>query len=199
MKTPDLPIIYHHKGILVVNKPSGLASQPTRDDSPNVFEILQQQHRYVGLHHRLDTPASGLLLLCTDKRLNKAIGNAFQQHRIERSYWIACFGSPPDEGTWTFPIHGKKAKSHFQTQIRKSGYCCLKVRLETGRKHQIRVHAQKSGYPILGDRRYGGSVARLCKRLALHAQSLSFIHPVTKEKCTLEAPLPKELSYLLSR
>ena len=199
MSIPEIPVVYHHKGILVINKPAGLASQPTRDDSPNVFDILQARYPYVGLHHRLDRPASGLLLLCTDKRWNRAISAGFQQHTIQRQYWIACLGNVPDKGTWTFPIHGKKSKTHFHTQMRQHGYSSLQVNLETGRKHQIRVHAQKAGFPILGDRRYGGSVARLCKRLALHALRLSFVHPATKEECIIEAPVPSALSYLLSK
>ena len=199
MSIPEIPVIYHHNGILVINKPAGLASQPTRDGSPNVFELLKEKYSYIGLHHRLDRPASGLLLLCTDKKWNRNISEAFQKHAIQRQYWIACFGNVPDQGSWTFPIHGKKAKTHFQTQQRKHGFSSLHVQLETGRKHQIRVHAQKSGFPILGDRRYGGSVARLCPRLALHAKRLIFVHPATQETCTLEAPIPSSLTYLLSR
>ena len=195
----EIPVMYHQKGILVVHKPSGLASQPTRDDSPNLFSILQKKYPYVALHHRLDTPASGLLLLCTDKRWNKAIAYAFREHHIKREYWMACLGTPDEEGVWEQKIDGKEAKTYFSTIHRSFGYSCLHVRLETGRKHQIRVHAQAHGFPILGDRRYGGSASRLCTRLALHAQKLTFTHPATNETVQVEADLPDELYSLLSR
>ena len=199
MSSFEVPVVYHQKGILVVHKPSGLASQPTVDDSPNLFSILQKKYSYVALHHRLDTPASGLLLLCTDKRWNKTIAKAFQQRTIKREYWVACLGEPPQEGVWEDKVDGKYAKTVFQTIHRSFGYSCLQVQLKTGRKHQIRVHAQRQGFPVLGDRRYGGAAGRLCSRLALHAQRLSFIHPATSERVEVEAPLPEELYSLLSR
>jgi 23S rRNA pseudouridine1911/1915/1917 synthase len=154
---------------------------------------------YVGLHHRLDTPASGLLLLCTDRRWNKQISTAFQNQSIKREYWIACLGSPPASGIWNTPLQGKKAVTHFHTVQQYHGFSCLSISLQTGRKHQIRIHAQQAGHPILGDRRYGGSTARLSPRLALHAQKLTFIHPATQESCTIESPLPETLHSLLSR
>ena len=199
MSSPEVPVVYHQKGILVVHKPSGLASQPTVDGSPNLFSLLQKKHPYVALHHRLDTPASGLLLLCTDKRWNKSIAQAFQQRSIKREYWVACLGDPPNEGTWERQVDGKYAKTMFHTVHRSFGYACLQIQLETGRKHQIRIHANQHGFPILGDRRYGGAAARLCSRLALHAQKISFVHPATRERVELEAALPEELHSLLSR
>ena len=145
MSSCEVPVVYHQKGILVVHKPSGLASQPTRDGSPNLFSILQKKYAYVALHHRLDTPASGLLLLCTDRRWNKEIGKAFQQRSIKREYWIACLGETPQQGFWNKKVDGKDAKTQFQTMHRSFGYSCLHVQLETGRKHQIRTHAQQYG------------------------------------------------------
>jgi RluA family pseudouridine synthase len=199
MSSTKIPIVYHQNGILVVDKPFGLASQPTRDGSPNLFSLLQKKFPYVGLHHRLDTPASGLLLLCTDRRWNKQISTAFQNQSIKREYWIACLGSPPASGIWNTPLQGKKAVTHFHTVQQYHGFSCLSISLQTGRKHQIRIHAQQAGHPILGDRRYGGSTARLSPRLALHAQKLTFIHPATQESCTIESPLPETLHSLLSR
>jgi 23S rRNA-/tRNA-specific pseudouridylate synthase len=199
MSTVKIPIVYHKHGILVVDKPFGLASQPTRDGSPNLFSALQNQFPYVALHHRLDTPASGLLLLCTDRKWNQYISAAFQHRKIKRDYWIACLGTPPSPGTWNYPLYGKQAVTHYRDVKQCFGYSCLRVSLETGRKHQIRLHAQKSGHPILGDRRYGGSAARLSPRLALHAQKISFIHPATQKECTIESPLPEQLHSLLSK
>lgn len=189
----DYVVLYHEKGILIVNKPSGLPSQPTRDKKPNLFEQLQQDYPHIYLHHRLDTPVSGLLLFCTQKRWNKAIASDFQHKRIHRRYWAACLGHPPSKGIWSRPIQGKKAITHFHTEYYGEGWAVLSLTLETGRTHQIRKHAMRAGYPILGDRRYGGAASRLCSRIALHAYNLSFTHPGTLKKISVSAPLPQDL------
>lgn len=199
MSAIKIPILYHQHGILVVDKPYGLASQPTQDGAPNLFSLLQQQFPYVAIHHRLDTPASGVLLFCTDKRWNKAIGQDFQERRITREYWTACLGTLPQEGYWKTPIEGRKARTNFRLIKQCYGYACLQVSLETGRKHQIRIHSSQAGHPILGDRRYAESTKRLCHRLALHAHKISFLHPALNEWCTVESPLPPELHSLLSK
>ena len=195
----EIPILYHEEGILVVNKPYGLPTQPTRDNQKNLYNTLQDQYPYVGLHHRLDTPVSGLLLLCTEKKWNKAISQSFQKQRIKRQYWAACFGTPPPKGSWIEDIQGKEAKTNFEILQHCRGYSILNITLETGRTHQIRKHAANAHHPILGDRRYGGSASKLCTRLALHAHRISFLHPATKKNCTIQAPLPKELLRLIPK
>ena len=87
-----IPILYHQNGIAVINKRFGLASQPTRKGEENLYSLLQNHFSYVGLHHRLDTPASGLVLITTDKKFNKAISEAFQQRTIQRYYRLAVIG-----------------------------------------------------------------------------------------------------------
>ena len=191
-------VCYHQDGILVVNKPVGLPSQPSQNHSTDLYTALCQNHPYVGLHHRLDTPTSGLLLFTTDKRHNSAIAEQLRTHRLSRSYWAALLGHPPDSGSWTTPISGKKATSHYKIIHRGSAVSIAQVQLETGRTHQIRRHAAEAGHPILGDRRYGGTCGRLWPRLALHAQSLSFTHPAHGETITVTAALPEELDGLYS-
>ena len=192
-----LKVHYHKKGILVVEKPSGLATQPTRDNQENLFALLQKEFSYVSLHHRLDTPVSGLLLLCTQRRWNKAIAQAFQKRQIQRQYWAICLGAPPTQGIWSWDLQGKRARTHFRTEHLGEGWSILKLSLETGRTHQIRRHAQLAGHPLIGDRRYGGSAYKLCSRIALHAHTLSFIHPATQHQCTITSPIPKALHQYL--
>ena len=195
---PILPIVYHHKGILVVDKPHGMPSQPSKTSEVNdVYGLLQQQFPYVGLHHRLDQPASGLLLLSTNQRWNSALSQAFQQHQISRGYIIWVVGTPPDNGTWRFKLDGKKAVSAFKTIHRHDDQAILAVQLYTGRTHQIRRHAAKAGYPIIGDKRYGGIAGALWPRLALHAMNLRFTHPATQEAVDLSAQIPEDLFGIL--
>ena len=185
---------YHKNGILVVDKPSGLPSQPTKDQDNNLYDQLRTEFPYLALHHRLDTPVSGLLLLCTQKKWNKAIAQAFQNHEIKRGYWAVCLGQTPPQGIWDWNIQGKHARTIFKTQYFADGWSVLHLSLETGRMHQIRKHAMMSGHPILGDRRYGGAASKLCPRIALHAHTLSFIHPATQDECKIISPLPPPLA-----
>ena len=188
-----IPILYHQNGIAIISKRFGLASQPTRKGEENLYSLLQKQFPYVGLHHRLDTPASGLILITTDKKHNKNIAEAFQQRNIQRHYLLAVIGKTRDHGCWNGNIEGKKAKTNWKKKAYREGFSILEASLETGRKHQIRRHAVQAGHPIIGDRRYGGSAGRLSKRLVLHAHRLVFTHPHNNELVTVESPLPQAL------
>ena len=191
-------ILYQHDGILVVNKPVGLPSQPAPNHDSDLYTELCQQFSYVGLHHRLDTPTSGLLLLTTHKKHNAAIASQLQNRILRRSYWAALLAHPPESGSWNTPVGGKKALSHYEIVHRGDAISIAHIRLDTGRTHQIRRHAEAAGHPILGDRRYGGSCGRLWPRLALHAQQLQFVHPSLNETITVTAELPKALEGLYS-
>jgi 23S rRNA-/tRNA-specific pseudouridylate synthase len=197
MTGEQIPVLYHHQGIAVVEKRSGLASQPTRKGEPNLYSILCRQFDYVGLHHRLDTPASGLVLVTTERRWNPQIAAAFREKTIERTYLVAVIGQATEKGRWNRPVDGKTAVTNWRRLAEKNSYSILEASLETGRKHQIRRHAAGNDHPIIGDRRYGGSAGRLCPRLVLHASKLSFIHPATMETVTVESPVPEELLFFL--
>ena len=190
--------VYHRDGILIVDKPSGLASQPTRKNEDNLFDRLMADYGYVALHHRLDRPASGLLLLCTDRRCNAAIAKGFQRKTIRRRYLAVVLGKPPVSGEWCAPIDGKVAKSVFQTQSQHAGFCVLSVGLHTGRTHQIRRHAQGAGHPILGDRRYGGAAGRLWSRLCLHANEIKFRHPLLHRDITITSDMPDDMATVIT-
>lgn len=190
--------ILHQDGMLVVaDKPFGLPSQATKDGKrTHLYGLLCAQFPYVGLHHRLDTPASGLVLFTVNRRANKAIAEGFKNHTIGRHYRAVVVGDPGESGTWTQPIDGRPATTHFQRIAHNGGLSAISVTLETGRTHQIRVHCAAAGHPIVGDRRHGGSAGSLWARLALHAHTLRFVHPQTNETITVESPIPDDLQDL---
>lgn len=191
-------IVAHHHGILVVEKPFGLASQATqKKKEENLFALLQKRFSYVALHHRLDQTASGLMLFSTDARLNKALTHSFQNHLIARKYWAWVLGETPMAGEWKEKIDGKKALTIFSRKDHQDDISLLDIELRTGRTHQIRKHAKQAGFPLLGDHRYGGFAAKLWPRLALHAHSLAFTHPTTKEWLEFSSPIPADLNDIL--
>ena len=189
-------VLYDHCGIVVINKAFSVPSQPNKRGDVDVYTQLTKQYDYVGQHHRLDQPASGLLLFTTTKSHNLHISQAFKEHHIKRSYWIWVVGEPNASGSWKQQLDGKQAHTDFERLNHKDGMSHLNVTLQTGRTHQIRRHAQMSGHPILGDRKYGGAAKRLWSRLALHAHRLEFVHPSTDDTIVVEAPLPQDLHHI---
>ncbi len=185
-------IVHRDDWLLVIDKPAGLPSQRTRDGTPGVYELLQRTEPYVGLHHRLDQRASGLLLLTVDRQANKAISEAFRQHTIQRTYAV-LFEGPVSESTWSWPVDGKPARTDVTPSAeapRPDGLTEGVCRLHTGRTHQIRIHAAMNGTPVLGDTKYGGDLARPSPHLGLHAWRLELTHPKTGDVLVVTAPPP---------
>lgn len=162
--------------------------------------------------HRLDRETSGLVLFAKSESIRGLLQAAWPT--VEKTYLAVTLGRPPqDEGTIhnylsedakTLKVyasrqpHAGAQEATTRYRVHKSGekLSLLEVRLETGRKHQIRVHLAGLGCPVVGDRRYGGKAAA-GKRLALHAGELSFTHPVSGVRLTLTSPLPKALERLV--
>jgi 23S rRNA pseudouridine1911/1915/1917 synthase len=185
--------VFEDRWLLVVDKPAGLPSQPARDRrGPDLHGLLAEAHPYVGLHHRLDTGASGLVLFTLDPSVNAAIARAFRDHLVERGY-VAVLDGDPVPGPWTRALDGKSAHTDVDVVGIGDRGCAVRCRLATGRTHQIRRHAALAGAPIVGDRRYGG---RPWERLALHAETLALVHPVTGERLALCSPPPPPLDAL---
>ncbi len=199
---PERPVSirYEDASIIVADKPHGLPSQAGRDGKrTHLYGILCGQHPYVGLHHRLDTPASGLILFTLDRRANKPVAEGFRNRTIGRTYQLVVVGDPGESGSWTDPIAGKRAVTHYRRVATGAGMCLLEASLETGRTHQIRVHAAASGHPIVGDKRHGGSAGNLWPRLALHASRLELSHPISRENLTVSSPVPMDLRGLWTK
>jgi len=197
---PDLPERYRDPWLLAVDKPAGLPSQATRQGGrSHVYGMLAASERYVGLHHRLDTPASGLLLLTLSKQANANIAQGFREGWIHRSYLAVVLGDPGATGAWSTPVDGKTARTRFTRLSSRDGMSVIRCTLETGRTHQVRRHAAEAGHPLLGDRRHGGAAGRAWPRLALHAALLELDHPVTEEPLRITAPVPADLSELVEQ
>ncbi|MBN2798614.1 MAG: RluA family pseudouridine synthase [Deltaproteobacteria bacterium] len=188
-------IVYQDRWLIAVDKPAGLPSQATRADEAGVFELLSATFPYVGLHHRLDRAASGLLLLTLDRAANAPVSRAFKRRQLHRIYLAAVDGEVVAD-RWERPVGGQSARTAVAVIGREEGRSLLELRLDTGRTHQIRQHGALEGHPLLGDRRYGGDSARAWPRLALHAFRLEGPHPVTGEALRLEAPIPEDLADL---
>lgn len=190
-----MKVVYEDRWLWVIDKPVGIPSQGTRRGEAGVYELWSANHPYVGLPHRLDRAASGLLMLVRDPKANPAVARAFRANALHRSYLAAVEGVP-EALAWTRPLEGKEAVTRVRSLSSVDGRAALLLSLDTGRTHQIRQHGAMEGHPLLGDRRYGGPAARAWSRLALHAVALSGPHPVTGAPLHLVAPLPDDLSPL---
>ena len=192
-------ILYEKRGILVVDKIAGLATQPTRSKQENLYDLLLERFPYVGLHHRLDQTTSGLLLFTTDKNNNASIATQIQKRSIQRLYTCVILGKPKgNSGIWDVNIDNKHACTEWTCIKSSNTSSLLHIKLQTGRKHQIRIHANLNNIPILGDRRYGHA-GRLAKRLCLHAHQITFTDPSSQESITVKSPIPPEMQHYIDR
>lgn len=203
----QIEILHQDAHLLIINKPSGLLSlsgkNPQNLDS--VHYRLVQQFPDCTLAHRLDFGTSGLMVVARNKAINAALCQQFSQRSVTKTYSaLLCGHLHEDEGVIDAPIakdparfprmsisaaNGKPARSRYQVMTRfyHDRLALTRVQLipETGRTHQLRIHCELLGYPILGCDLYGGRErpgTEQTPRLMLHASALSFVHPVTREK-----------------
>jgi 23S rRNA-/tRNA-specific pseudouridylate synthase len=181
----------HH--LLVVDKPAGVATQADKNGQPGLYDALRADDPTLALHHRLDRPASGLVVFGRSGKANKSLADGFRTHAIQRTY-VAILVGEAVSGTWDAPIDGKTARSDVTVLHSANGFTAVSMSLHTGRTHQLRRHAAMNGTPIAGDRRYGGSASRAWGRLALHAATLSLKHPEPRARPTIESPLPDDMA-----
>jgi 23S rRNA pseudouridine1911/1915/1917 synthase len=218
MKSPPLEVLYEDNHLLVVSKPAGLATMGTPAERPSLLSLAKEYVRrryhkrgnvYLGVVSRLDAPATGLVLVARTSKAARRMAEQFRTHEVSRVYWAVVEGIiEPATGTcvdWVgqderhrrMHIVGpqlpgaKQARLSYRRLAIVGGHSLLEVRLQTGRKHQIRLQLAHRGHPILGDRKYG-SRSRWPSGIALHARTLRCSHPVKDETLTVEAPLPDE-------
>ncbi|AMQ19888.1 MULTISPECIES: RluA family pseudouridine synthase [Geobacillus] len=213
-----LDILYEDDYVLVVNKPAGLATIPSRHHPGGTLAngLLhhyrkQQLDSTVHIVTRLDRDTSGLVLVAKHRHVHHLLSALQQKGHVVRTYEAICHGViVEDEGTIDAPIgrqsdsiiarevreDGKPAVTHFRVLERLYGYTYVSLRLETGRTHQIRVHLAYLGHPLAGDELYGGS-REMIGRQALHSRQLSFFHPFAGRWYTCSAPLPDDMELLL--
>jgi 23S rRNA pseudouridine1911/1915/1917 synthase len=234
----DIPlaVVHEDRHLLVVDKPAGLAVHPGagRGSGTLVNALLHRVRDLSGIGgvirpgivHRLDRGTSGLLVVAKDDATHLALSRQFAGRSVEKEYLAVVLGVPRTaEGTIDAPIgrdpvhrkrmsvrapRGRPARSTYRVVEAFDGAALLRVRIATGRTHQIRVHLAAIGHPVAGDETYGGrrrtaarrSEARVAleglARPALHAARLVFSHPATGERLAFESPLPEDLQALLS-
>ena len=218
-----LNVVYEDDVMIVVNKPQGMVVHPAAGhrDGTLVNALLDHCTGQLsdlngiirpGIVHRIDKDTSGLLLVVKDNRVHAAVSDKIRRHEIKRTYQAIVHGHvSAGKGTIDAPIGrdprhrqrmaviagGKPAVSYFMTLRRGEKASWLEVDLETGRTHQIRVHTQYIGHPIIGDPLYApGRPSYGLKGQALQAGRLSYVHPVTDRLMTLECPVPDTFSQI---
>jgi 23S rRNA pseudouridine1911/1915/1917 synthase len=197
-RLPPYRILFEDDDLVVVHKPPGLLTAPTPEsDRGNLADLLSRRGRGpVLVVHRIDLDTSGVLVFARSDEANRTLSATFRDHEIEREYLAVVDDAWPDALTLIDePVQGKSAISHMSVEERLGNDATvLRVRLETGRTHQIRLHCAGAGHPVLGDRQHGGTASLRPPRMALHARLLAFDHPRTGEPMRFESPLPDDLS-----
>ena len=223
-----LDVAYEDADVIVVNKPVGLVVHPApgHPDGTLVNALLYHCKDSLsgingalrpGIVHRIDRDTSGLVIAAKNDRAHLSLAAQLQDHSLFRLYHAVVLGGfREDSGTVNAPIarhpadrkrmtvcrpgEGREAVTHWQLIDSQNGYSHITCRLETGRTHQIRVHMTHTGHPLLGDTVYGSKkpvpgLAGQC----LHAAQLTFTHPSTGQRLTVDAPLPEWFTAILKR
>jgi 23S rRNA pseudouridine1911/1915/1917 synthase len=227
-KAGPLRILYEDPFLIVLNKPAGLLAVPLerRGEEVSIFDQIEDHLRSHGKRkphvvHRIDRDTSGVVLFAKDGRTQSALKEQFRRRTPERLYLAVVYGHPhPASGTWrdhivwdrkaliqkaTHPSDRRAAEaiSHYTVRETFASSSLIEVRLETGKRNQIRLQARLRGHTLVGEVRYvyGPDQLRTIRfgRQALHAWRLSFVHPVEHTRMSFEAPLPDDFDDLLSR
>lgn len=228
----DIPldILYEDDSIVVINKPAGMVVHPAPGHESETLVNALLYHcndlkgvggvARPGIVHRLDMDTTGILVVAKDEESLNALSNQFQSRTTEKTYYALVHGHPSaiagtingqigrhptDRKKMTFnpPKGGKDALTHWKVEKRLTNTTLLRVKIETGRTHQIRVHLSHDKMPIVGDQVYGNrqldrKIRDCPTRQMLHAAEFSFDHPKTGKRITFKAPLPKDFQELLN-
>lgn len=216
----DIPIdiLYEDDDILIVNKPAGIIIHPADKTESNtlvnrIAAYFKKNHinRQVRYLHRLDTETSGCILIAKHFLIHSYLANHWDHETVIRQYLAFVMGHPFKENdTIAFAIgkdrhnnnryrvkyEGEPAITTYQVIDQYPAYSLVRLRLKTGKTHQIRVHMSHIGHPLLGDTLYGGQ-KDFINRVALHSESIEFINPVSGKSIKVAAPLPEDLLRLL--
>jgi len=214
----DIELLFEDRDLIVIVKPAGLLTIATEKERRCTAYAMLVDHvrRFraarIFIVHRLDREASGLIVFAKTPEAKAALQKQFEEHSAGRTYLAVTEGRiPRDEFTVESllaenaayrcystrdPAKGKRAVTHVKVLKRTPHRTLVEVRLETGRKHQIRVHLADEGFPIVGDPAYGNQHSPI-RRMALHGAALTFRHPHTGESMTFTTPLPPDVASLV--
>ena len=222
LKTLENSVLYEDKGLLIINKIHGMAVHGGSGISVGIIEALKSKYKEpIELVHRLDRSTSGCLLLAKKRSVLKSLHDQLVNHQLEKRYTALV------KDTWSKKRHtidapiyqnsrysvidskGKDSLSHFHPiknfELGEFNASLVVVSIETGRTHQIRVHAKFAGHPVAQDDKYGDAVfdqfmkKKGLNRLFLHAKTLTFTNPLTNEIQKVSAPLPADLEAFLKK
>lgn len=212
-----MTVVYEDNHILVVNKTSSEIVQGDKTGDTPLSETAKQYLKekyqkpgnvFIGVTHRLDRPVSGLVVFAKTSKALSRLNDMFRNGEVKKTYWAIVKACPREtEGELVHYLvrnekqnksyaygkevkDGKKAVLHYRLIGHSQNYFLLEVDLKTGRHHQIRCQLAKMGCPIKGDLKYGFPRSNPDGSICLHARSIRFIHPVSKEPIELTAPLP---------
>jgi len=221
-QTAEFGVTYEDEHLVVVDKPAGVVVHPARGHwQGTLAQALEgraaggEDAFRAGIVHRLDRDTSGLLVVAKSDAVHTALKEALQRREVVREYLALVEGRPPARsGTIDAPIgrdrrvrtrhstdtdEPREAVTEFTLERALPRATLLRVRLQTGRTHQIRVHLQAIGHPVCGDPEYGTPGVYGLERQFLHAERLAFTHPVTGEPVDVHSPLPADLTAALER
>jgi 23S rRNA pseudouridine1911/1915/1917 synthase len=214
-------IAYQDEHLLVIDKGPGVVVHPARGHRENTLAQLLApmlaggEAERAGIVHRLDRDTSGLLVVSRSEEAHGLLQKAISERKVEREYLALVDGRPPARsGTIEAPIgrdprvrtrmavggtSPREARTHFTLERALPEMTLLRLRLDTGRTHQIRVHLQAIGHPVTGDPEYGIPGRLGLERQFLHATRLAFAHPITGEPIEVISPLPGDLQAALAK
>ncbi len=228
-------LIYEDEHVLVVSKPPFLLTVPDRyaPEKANLFHMMQERYGRVFVVHRLDKETSGILVMARNEEAHRHLSLQFEHREVEKAYLTIVEGRLHyEEGLIDKPLmpidskpvrvvvsaKGKPAQTRYKVVEYLGNFTLVRAWILTGRMHQVRVHFQALGYPLVVDPLYGrrdafylseikrnyhlakGEEERpLLARSALHAEQLTFTHPATEERMTFEAPLPRDMAAVVKQ
>ncbi|MQS89009.1 RluA family pseudouridine synthase [Companilactobacillus mishanensis] len=215
----ELNVVYEDSYFLVINKPPGIASLPakalTSKTMANIVKYyLESKHENGTIHlvTRLDRDTSGLMVFAKSSYAHSMLDQILHSEKFQKYYLAIVYGQiSPEKGLVDLPIgidseafylrnidheNGKESKTLYETEEKYRDGSLIRLKLLTGRTHQIRVHMKAIGHPIFGDFMYSKCKEKLIDRQALHCSQLNIVHPVTHELLQLKAPLPDDMRYL---
>jgi len=216
-----LPILYDDFDIIMVNKPPFMVVHPTKSHFENTiangvthYVVEKSENVKIRFVNRLDMNTSGLVIVAKNPYAQFVLSSDMKEDKVEKMYIAVVKGVVKEDfGTINEPIYrptddsikrivheeGQPSVTHFEVIERLKNATVLKLKLETGRTHQIRVHLNHIGHGIIGDELYGDVDENLINRQALHAFSLKFKQPRTREDLEFKAPLPKDMEELIEK
>lgn len=212
-------ILYEDNHVIVLEKPINIPVQADDSNDKDMLTIVkeyvkQKYHKrgnvYIGLIHRLDRPVGGIMVFARTSKAAQRLSKQVRERTFEKTYYaVVCGKLSKEKDTWIDYLkkdtktntsyidkEGKQAILNYTVLKNKNNLSLVKIKLETGRSHQIRVQFSSRRHPLYGDQRYNKE-AKVGEQISLFAGKVSFLHPVTKEKMTFSLPLPNRKPYSL--